>query len=93
MKGFLKLLEVIIVIISVFWALIEILAIPALFAIIGVLNDFSRQYYVITIGGYFIVAIVIQLLCHFVFKRFEKRYESSLTRLFTKISKKDTTQE
>ena len=85
MKGFLKFLDVFFTIVYVVWNLVEILAIPALFLIVGLLNDFPWQYYAATIGGYFIIAIVIQITCHFVFKCFEKRYESTLVKLFKKI--------
>ncbi len=85
MKGFLKFLEVVFTIINVNWNLVEILAIPALFLIVGLLNDFPWQYYAATIGGYFIIAIIIQIICHFIFKRFEKRYESALVKLFNKF--------
>ena len=84
MKVFLKFLEVIFTIVYVVWNLMEILAIPALFLIIGLLNSFPWQYYAATIGGYFIIAIVIQIICHFIFKHFEKKYESALMRLFKK---------
>ena len=85
MKGFFKFLEVVFTIIEVVWNLAEILAIPALFLIVGLLNDFPWQYYAATIGGYFVIAIVIQIICHFVFKRLEKRYESALLKLFNKF--------
>ena len=88
MKVFLKLLDVIFTIVYVVWNLIEILAIPALFLIIGLLNSFPWQYYAATIGGYFIIAIVIQIICHFIFKHFEKKYESALMRLFERIFNK-----
>ena len=85
MKGFLKFLDAILTIVYVIWNIVEILAIPALFLIVGLLNDFPWQYYAASIGGYFIIAIVIQTICHFIFKRFEKRYESALVNLFKKI--------
>ena len=85
MKGFFKFLEVVFTIIEVVWNLAEILAIPTLFLIVGLLNDFPWQYYAATIGGYFVIAIVIQIICHFVFKRLEKRYESALLKLFYKF--------
>ena len=72
----------------VIWDIIEFLAIPALFLVIGLLNSFPWQYYAATIGGYFIIAIVIQIICHFIFKHFEKKYESALMRLFEKIFNK-----
>ena len=94
MKGFLKFLDIFFTIVYVIWNLVEILAIPALFLIVGLLNAFPWQYYAATIGGYFIIAIVIQVICHFIFKHFEKRYESALVKLFHKIfGEKDNQQE
>ena len=85
MKGILKLFDVIFSVVNVIWNLFEIFAIPVLFIIVGLLNNFPWQYYVATIGGYFIIALVIQTIGHFIFKRFEKRYESALVSLFKKI--------
>ena len=85
MNGFLKFLNIIFGIIYVIEALIEMLAIPFIFLIIGLLNQFPLPYYVITIGGYFILGIVIQLICHFLFKYFNKQYQSKLIRQFEKI--------
>ena len=88
MKGFLKFLDIILTIVNVVWNLVEILTIPALFLIVGVLNSYPWQYYAVTIGGFFIIAITIQTVGHFWFKRVEKKYESALLRLFEKIFKK-----
>ncbi len=88
MKGILKFFEVILTIIMVVWELIEILAFPALLLIIGILNSYPWQFFVATIGGYFIIAIVIQTVCHFIFNRFEKKYESALVRVLEKILKR-----
>lgn len=85
MKKLLKFLGIIAAIIMVVWNLVEILAIPAFFALIGWLNNYPWQYYAATIGGFFVIAGVIQLICHFVFKRLEKKYESALIRFFSKI--------
>lgn len=71
----------------VLWEIAEVLAIPALFVVIGILNDMSWKFYVITIGGYFLLIILIQIICHFVFKALEKEYESFFDRLFNNISK------
>ena len=85
MKKLLKFLGIIAAIIMVVWNLVEILAIPAFFALIGWLNNYPWQYYAATIGGFFVIAGVIQLICHFVFKRLEKKDESALIRFFSKI--------
>ena len=77
----------------VIWDIIEILAIPALFLVIGLLNSFSWQYYAIAIGGYFALFIILEIILHFVFKALDKKYtpliERKLEKHFNKISKKD----
>lgn len=81
MKGLLKFLDILFSIIIIIWSAVEILAIPALFVIIGVLNKYPWQYYAITIGGLFLLFAIIDIVCRFLFKAFEKKY----TPLFEKI--------
>ena len=73
--------------------IIEFLAIPALFLVIGLLNSFPWQYYAISIGGYFALFIILEIILHFVFKAFDKKYtpliERKLEKHFSKILKKD----
>ena len=85
MNGLWKFLNIICAIISVVESLVEMLAIPAFFLIIGLLNQFPLPYYVVTIGGYLIFGIVIQIICHFVFKYFGKQHCSKLIRKFEKL--------
>ena len=85
MKALKIILYIILVPIYIFETLTEILAIPALFTVIGVLNSFGWKYYVITIGGYLIVAVIIQIVFHFVFKRSEERFFERLKRRFPNI--------
>lgn len=70
----------------------DFLALPALFVIIGLLNAFSWRYYAITIGGYIILVIAIEIIAHFVFKGLDKKYtpriERKLEKWFDKFSKK-----
>ena len=77
----------------VIWDIIEILAIPALFLVIGLLNSFSWQYYAIAIGGYFALFIILEIVLHFIFKALNKKYtpliERKLEKYFNKFSKKD----
>ena len=73
--------------------IIEFLALPALFLIIGLLNSFSWQYYAIAIGGYFALFIILEIVLHFIFKALNKKYtpliERKLEKYFNKFSKKD----
>ena len=71
---------------------IGFLALPALFLIIGLMNSFPWQYYAITIGGYFALFIVLEMILHFIFKALDKKYtpliERKLEKYFNKFSKK-----
>ena len=71
---------------------IGFLALPALFLIIGLMNSFPWQYYAITIGGYFALFIVLEIILHFIFKALDKKYtpliERKLEKYFNKFSKK-----
>ena len=77
----------------VIWDIIEFLAIPALFLVIGLLNSFPWQYYAISIGGYFALFIILEIILHFVFKALEKKYtpfiERKLEKYLDKFSKRD----
>ena len=76
----------------IIWDVIGFLALPALFLIIGLINSFPWQYYAITIGGYFALFIVLEIILHFVFKALDKKYtpliERKLEKYFNKFSKK-----
>ena len=71
---------------------IEFLALPVLFLIIGLMNSFPWQYYAITIGGYFALFIVLEIILHFISKALDKKYtpliERKLEKYFNKFSKK-----
>lgn len=86
MKGLLKFFEIILTIIYVVWELAEILLLPAIFVVAGLMYDLPWQYYLATVGGYFVICIIIQIICHFSFKRFEKKFDSALMKLFKKKS-------
>jgi len=76
----------------IIWDVIGFLALPALFLIIGLMNSFPWQYYAITIGGYFALFIVLEIILRFVFKASDKKYtpliERKLEKYFNKFSKK-----
>ena len=91
MNRLLHFIGVIGTIIMVIWDIVEFLAIPALFVIIGLLNSFSWQYYAITIGGYVVLLLLAELVAHFVFKALDKKYtpliERKLEKYFSKLKK------
>ena len=76
----------------IIWDAIGFLALPALFLIIGLMNSFPWQYYATTIGGYFALFIVLEIILHFIFKALDKKYtpliERKLEKYFNKFSKK-----
>ena len=93
MKKFLNFVANILYVGMVIWDIIEFLAIPALFLVIGLLNSFPWQYYAISIGGYFALFIILEIILHFVFKALDKKYtpliERKLEKYFDKFSKRD----
>ena len=74
----------------VIWEIIEFLAIPALFLVIGLLNSFPWQYYAISIGGYFALFIILEIILHFVFKALDKKYTPLIKRKLKKYSDKSS---
>ena len=93
MKTFLNFVGNILYVGMVILDIIEFLAIPTLFLVIGLLNSFPWQYYAISIGGYFALFIILEIILHFIFKALDKKYtpllERKLEKYFNKFSKKD----
>lgn len=74
MNRFLHFVGIIATIVMIIWDIVEFLAVPVLFIIIGVLNSFPWQYYAITIGGYVALFIIAEIIAHFVFRALDKKY-------------------
>ena len=76
----------------ILWDIIGFLALPVLFLVIGLINSFPWQYYAITIGGYFVLFIILEIILHFIFKALDKKYtpllEKKLEKYLKKFSKK-----
>jgi TRAP-type C4-dicarboxylate transport system permease small subunit len=76
----------------ILWDIIGFLTLPALFLVIGLMNSFPWQYYAVTIGGYFALFIILEIVLHFIFKALNKKYtpliERKLEKYFNKFSKK-----
>ena len=93
MKGLLNFIGAVLTVFMVIWDILEILAIPILFTVIGILNSFPKEYYLISIGGYFALFIVAEIAAHLIFKALDKRYtpilERKLRKYFDKSSKND----
>ena len=93
MKKLLNFVGNILYVCMIIWDIIEFLALPAIFLVIGLLNSFPWQYYVISIGGYFALFIILEIILHFIFKALDKKYtpliERKLEKYFNKNSNKD----
>lgn len=93
MKKLLNVIGVILTVVIIIWDTVEFLALPALFVIIGLLNAFPWQYYAITVGGYFAIFAIAEIILHFVFKSMEKKYisffERKLKKIIDRFSSKD----
>lgn len=85
MNRFLHFIGILATIIMAIWDIVEFLAVPALFIIIGILNSFSWQYYVISIGGYMVLFIIVEIIAHFVFRALDKKYTPFIERKLEKI--------
>ena len=93
MKKFLGFIANILYVGMVIWDIIEFLAIPALFLVIGLLNSLPWQYYAISIGGYFALFIIIDVVLNLVFRALEKKYtpfiKRKIDKFFDRFPKKD----
>ncbi|MBQ3492423.1 MAG: hypothetical protein IJA74_07745 [Oscillospiraceae bacterium] len=85
MNRFLHFIGIIATIIMIIWDIVEFLAVPALFTIIGILNSFPWQYYAITIGIYMALFIIAEIIAHFVFKALNKKHTPFIERKLEKI--------
>lgn len=81
-------MELLVLFITVIWDIAEFLAVHALFVIVGLLNSFSWQFYVITIGGYIVLFILAETAAHFVFKALDKKYTPLIERKLEKYFNK-----
>lgn len=93
MKKLLGIIANILYIGTIIWDIIEFLAIPVLFLVIGLIYSFSWQYYAITIGGYFALFVILEIVLRLIFKALDKKYtpllERRLEKHFNKFSKKN----
>ena len=93
MKALLKFLAYIFMIGMVLYEIAEFLCIPALLVVIGLLNSYSWQYYVISISAYIAFWLLGDLIAYLIAKALSKRYtpffERKLDRIISIFSKKD----
>ena len=85
MKGLLKILIILLSVIVTLLELAEFLLLPALFALIGALNHCPWPYYAITVGGYFALMLIAELILRLVFHALNKQYASRFSKKIEKI--------
>ena len=88
MNRFLRFIGIIGTMIMIICDIAEFLAVPALFIVIGLLNSYPWQYYAISIGGYIVLFIVAEMIAHFVFKTWNKKYSPLIERKLEKYLNK-----
>ena len=84
-----KCIGVIALVVLVIWDLIEFLALPAIFVVIGIFNQMPAAYYWITIGGYLALFALLQLLMWLLEKKLDKHFDALLTNKLAKRFSKE----
>ncbi len=72
------------VILMTLWDIVEMLFLPTVFLVLGIWNDLPWQYYAITIGGYFVLFLIVEIVLHFIFKKIERKYTPFIVRKLKK---------
>ena len=65
---------------TVIGTVLEYLALPALFVVVGLLNEFGWQYYALTIGGYIVLVALAELIGALIGKMLGRAFEIRLLR-------------
>lgn len=80
----LKFLEKCLGVLLILWDIGEFLIIPAIFVVLGIFCELPAGYYWITIGGYFAVFAILQVLMWILEKTLGKRFEALLSNKLAK---------
>lgn len=67
--------------------LLEYLALPVLFAVVGALNGFGWQYYAWTIGGYAVLVLLAELTGALIGMMLGKAFELRLLRKLSRAAR------
>ena len=68
----------------VIWEVLEFLLLPALFVLLGLWKSLPWQYYAITVGGYFGIFLVMELVLTLIFRLLDKKYVPLIVRKLKK---------
>lgn len=86
MKTLLNILGAVLTVVMIIWEIAELLAVPALLCVVGAVNGFGWQYYVISIGAYIALLLLCELLGTLIFRHLERKWTPILQRLLRRIS-------
>ena len=73
-----------------FRAVLEYLALPALFILIGVLNGFGWRYYVCSVGGYAVAVALVEMAGALVGDKLGRSIGSRLSRMLKRKDLSDS---
>ena len=68
----------------VIWEILQFLFLPALFVLLGLWQDLPWQYYAVTVGGYFGIFLVMELVLTLIFRWLDKKYVPRIVRKLKK---------
>ena len=85
MKGFLNVILVLLYAGMVIWDVVEFLFIPAVCVGVGIYYDLPWQYFAVSVGGYFAIFLIAEIVAHFIFKALDKKYTPLIARKIEKI--------
>lgn len=91
MKVLLKVAKVLVTVIYVIGNLLDFLCVPALLVVVGLLNHFGYRYYIISLGAYLLLVLLVELIAHLIAKALNKKYTPRIHRkleeVFSRCSK------
>ena len=85
MKVFLNVIANFLYACMVIWEIIEFLFLPILFVLLGLYLKLPWQYYLITVGGYAAIFLLIDIGMRILFKHLDRKYSSIVERKLEKI--------
>lgn len=87
MKRFLKFLSGLFAVAIFIIELAEILGLPIAFLLIGIFCDMPWQFYLISIGGYFVLLVIAEIVVRLIFKSTSPILKRKLERLFDRLNR------
>ncbi len=87
MKKFLKILSGLLSVVVFIIELAEFLGLPVALLLIGIFCDMPWQFYLISIGGCFVLLVIAEIVAHIIFKSTSPILQRKLERLFDRLNR------